>query len=834
MKIKKLVVKGFMRFKEQETVVFPENQLTLIFGENGAGKTSLLDAICTCLYGRTFRTSFDSKTGFLQLKDLVNQDSTKASIHLEFENHGHNFVVRRELNKDKSDGELLEDGEMKAEGDNVYEYVSNKAVGLDWEGFSKSTVILQGEMSALTDVLPATRKEAFMRLFGLGKYSEYEKTVKDEIDETKVSVQKMEAANEVLTNEIAKIPQVENSLKRLKKTIGELEQQKASSDKKVRQITNLRKNLEKDYKTYIAFNGKIDNINSQKRALEEILQRKRSELKELSGLRNEFPSLERSYKEFAKLTKLLKSLKTRKASYDKIDSKLTSLQNVLEEKKKKVSEMTKDIEISRTLLGRLRKEVPASKEVTGIREEMRRLQSRKAQLEESRYRLQVLLNVANNSMNELKIKMGRIRRKHLCPVCSQKIPSDKGVLKHYLNEMNVLAADRSKKQRELNGILIQLKQVDRRLSGVEIARSRIENVFSKQNELVNEVKHFETLTSRRDKMKRELELVNREIKKYSGQLKSLRFNAREHNLMERKLSMFRQEKIPERFASANAQLKRFPAIKTDIDKTNAKLTLLERQRKQLLAQIKKLRDIEHRFAAVKEELQSAQKVYHQNVVTLTKEKTNYKALAKQYTELKNKEKKLQHNEDQIEELQEDTSSLEELMNIFKNIPENILHRLIPYIEKEGTSIINDLSEGVITALNIEKDTLNIGATMGGEIRPIQYFSGGQQTRINMALRVAISRILSKLPQIEDASATMQTLIIDEGDFGNLDEAGIRDTMNVLQNMAREFSRIVLLSHLESVRENFRGYTVEITKTGASQSKINAPLEEVATVQREAV
>jgi hypothetical protein len=44
----------------------------------------------------------------------------------------------------------------------------------------------------------------------------------------------------------------------------------------------------------------------------------------------------------------------------------------------------------------------------------------------------------------------------------------------------------------------------------------------------------------------------------------------------------------------------------------------------------------------------------------------------------------------------------------------------------------------------------------------------------------------------------------------------------------------LLSHLESVRENFRGYTVEITKTGASQSKINAPLEEVATVQREAV
>ncbi|MGH9922631.1 MAG: AAA family ATPase, partial [Nitrososphaerales archaeon] len=322
MKIKKLVVKGFMRFKDQEIVNFPENQVTLIFGENGAGKTSLLDAVCVCLYGRTFRTSFDSEGGFLRPADLVNHDVTKATIHFEFENHGHNFVVRREITKDKSDGELLEDGELKAEKDDVYEYVSSKAIGLDWEGFSKSTVILQGEMNALTDVLPATRKEAFMKLFGLSKYSEYEKSVRNEIGERKVSVEKLEAVNELLRNEIAKIPQVESSIKRLKKTIAGLEQQVTSSGRKVKQITNLRKNLEKDYRTYIALNGKIDSINKQKSNADRTLEHSKNEFKELNSLKNEFPSLERSYKEFAALTKSLKSLRAKKSTYDNIDSKL--------------------------------------------------------------------------------------------------------------------------------------------------------------------------------------------------------------------------------------------------------------------------------------------------------------------------------------------------------------------------------------------------------------------------------------------------------------------------------------------------------------------------------
>jgi len=101
----------------------------------------------------------------------------------------------------------------------------------------------------------------------------------------------------------------------------------------------------------------------------------------------------------------------------------------------------------------------------------------------------------------------------------------------------------------------------------------------------------------------------------------------------------------------------------------------------------------------------------------------------------------------------------------------------------------------------------------------------------MALRVAISRILSKLPHTEEHTfAVMQTLFIDEGDFGNLDESGVREAIAVVRNLTKEFSRVILISHIDAIREIFHGYTVEVLKTGAIESQIRAPGFDVAPLQ----
>lgn len=142
MKLKKIIMVGFMRFKERTEVEFPQGQITLIAGDNGAGKTSILESLCLCLYGKTLRTIGKTTSGYLKESDLINHDCDKAMIEVQFENYGHNYVVRRKISKSSSQSEILEDGLSKAVGSRVFNYIQNRAIGLDWEGFRKSTVVL--------------------------------------------------------------------------------------------------------------------------------------------------------------------------------------------------------------------------------------------------------------------------------------------------------------------------------------------------------------------------------------------------------------------------------------------------------------------------------------------------------------------------------------------------------------------------------------------------------------------------------------------------------------------------------------------------------------------
>jgi exonuclease SbcC len=820
-KLKKVVIKGFMRFKDRVEIEFPQGQVTLIAGENGAGKTSILDAICLCFYGKTFRTSGTAKSGFLSTPDLINHDCDKATIEVEFENYGHNYVVTRTISQGKSGGELFEDGISKAVGRAVYDYIRNIAIGLDWEGFRKSTVILQGEMSALTQADPAERKGAFRKLFGLERYvTVYDQLAKKKIDDKNNTKRTIEEVNKVLLEEVKKIPSLKNDLKKLDQTLHRLRKRRTQLIKNVKERKREKDSLESEYRKYTILKERLTNLETNIKKTDSEISKLKREITRLERMKKELPTLEKSYKEFNELQKKVDKLKPIKQKFDRISTKLSKLLVLRTEKEKNLFDLDKEIENTSQKIKQLEGQIPEPLEIKRAQRELRQLEQKKNKLGEQKVGIEADLKNISKSMKDLKRKLEQVKGKKKCPVCLQIIKDPRQVAEHYNKENAKLLSQQKKKQTLLDRITNELRLTGEKWEKANTVLIDLLNRFNKKTLLNREIKALKSLEKKRKQNQRIVQTTNTKIEIQKELISKLNFDEKSYATDESNLSALRKQKIAEKYSNAKVQVERLPEVSKELATLQKTIANLNMKRNGLQNKIISFGDIEGNYKKAQRNFKKVQDALNQNQTQLAEEKTNKENARRQLTELFSKKRTVKENEKKIHDLEKEGIILEELRNVFKSIPENILRRLRPYIEKEGNDIVTELSDSEITALNIEEDTLNVAATMRGEVRPIHYFSEGQKTRINMALRVAISRILSKLPQTEEhAYAVMQTLFIDEGDFGSLDEPGIRDTVSVIRNLTKEFDRVIVISHVPTFREIFQGHMLEVVKTGPEESVV---------------
>ena len=103
MRIEKIIIKNFRQYKNLE-LTFPDdkpNDLHLIVGKNGMGKTTLLNAINWCLYNEKPHTSENSsKLPILNLNALENMEDEfpKVIVELWITDEKNNFIILQRTN----------------------------------------------------------------------------------------------------------------------------------------------------------------------------------------------------------------------------------------------------------------------------------------------------------------------------------------------------------------------------------------------------------------------------------------------------------------------------------------------------------------------------------------------------------------------------------------------------------------------------------------------------------------------------------------------------------------------------------------------------------------
>ena len=158
------------------------------------------------------------------------------------------------------------------------------------------------------------------------------------------------------------------------------------------------------------------------------------------------------------------------------------------------------------------------------------------------------------------------------------------------------------------------------------------------------------------------------------------------------------------------------------------------------------------------------------------------------------------------------------------VPTAILMEIVPEIEQEASKILRDLSNGRMdvsfrfgrkTKTGKVTEELIIEAVEQSRSHPVSRYSGGERIRINLALRLGVSEVVT---QRSGYRGRIETLVIDEG-FGPLDEEGRRAAVEILQTLRTRFKKILVISHIEDVREAFET-NLTVTKPVGGYSSIN--------------
>ncbi len=166
-----------------ETNIELEEGVNVFIGNNGTGKSSVIDAITYALFGMHTRESD---------KDLVRRGSSSAMASVTIDVGGNKYRVERRLD---STGRLISAilrevqprdalivaGERRQMGESVSERVS-KILGLDYERLRVAAIIQQGELDSLLRYRPAEFKELIDSIIGIERLDEAYKNMKDAIE----------------------------------------------------------------------------------------------------------------------------------------------------------------------------------------------------------------------------------------------------------------------------------------------------------------------------------------------------------------------------------------------------------------------------------------------------------------------------------------------------------------------------------------------------------------------------------------------------------------------------------------------------------------------------
>jgi DNA repair exonuclease SbcCD ATPase subunit len=194
---KKIRWKNFLSTGNQFTEIdFQKNQTNLIVGTNGAGKSTVLDALTFVLFNRPFR-----KINKPQLPNSINEKD--CLVEIEFSVNNREYLVRRGIKPNIFDIEVNGTQLHKEADDRANQKILEENIlKVNYKSFTQIVILGSSTFVPFMQLTTANRREVIEDLLDIRIFSSMNNLIKDKIRQQKEQIKSLDLKKESLKDKV--------------------------------------------------------------------------------------------------------------------------------------------------------------------------------------------------------------------------------------------------------------------------------------------------------------------------------------------------------------------------------------------------------------------------------------------------------------------------------------------------------------------------------------------------------------------------------------------------------------------------------------------------------
>lgn len=846
----KLTLHNFICYRDPAPLDFSGMHLACLTGNNGNGKSALLDAMTWALWGKARSNQAD---------DLIHLGQNDMWVDFEFALGANRYRVLRSRERKgragKSDLQLQvwqDNGEWRAITEPTLRATELAIVALlrmEYDTFVNSAFLVQGKADAFTVKSPADRKQVLADILGLEIYDRYEALAKERAREAKQEATRLNAQLESIDAELAREAGYQQELAQAQGQLAELSEQLRSAEQAQQMLRAERQELLAQQRMLDDLHTRLRQAERQLAETEAQLQRDQRRLAEDQALLTQRDEIEAGYRRLIEaqqadqtMNRQLSQQAAWQARRSALESQvnqaryeLETQQRTLVERLGRLHDDAGQVETLQRQLAEAQAELARLAELDTRQSELRRVIQG---LKEEIAGLQAQNQGLRDEMAGLEAKIGRLPAAGaVCPVCAQPLGDEERqrVLDGYTqtgkergdlyraNQARIaeIAAQGKAAEAELGELEKELRQRARWQRSEAQTEQRLAAAVKAQADLEAAQSQLDVLASRLA-AGQYAATAQADLLTVSEQIAALAYDAATHEAVRAAAAALnaygeRRNQLQQAASRVDDLTGRIQQAETACQRLRAGLAADAQRRDELAAALARLPQVERELsqqAPQVERLERSTNDARQRVGAARQKLETCRTQAMRRQELAGNLQAVLARQADYEELQAAFGK--------KGLQAMIIEAAIPEIESEANQLLTRMTDGRMSVrLETQRETKTtqevretLEIILSDELgsRDYSLFSGGEAFRANFAIRIALSKLLARR-----AGAALQTLIVDEG-FGTQDTQGRERLVQAITSIQDDFERVLVITHIDELKDLFPA-RIEVEKT-ADGSQIN--------------